>query len=59
MVSHGLPATRMGYLTSKALDWKVEFLEILKPPVQGDDGRGVSEYHYLYCATKPRAEDQF
>ena len=52
VLSHGVPATRVG-LISKFAPWaSVEMIQIKKPRVEGFQLDGASAHYYLYVATK-------
>jgi len=51
VVSHGAPATRLGYLERPALDWRVAVLPVAKPKIAKPPQRPDDAY-YVYVCTK-------
>lgn len=56
VVSHGAPATRLGYLERPALDWRVAVLPVPKPRIAKSPQRADDAY-YVYVCTKAGAAD--
>jgi len=55
VVSHGSPATRIGYLESQQLSWAVQHREIKKQPLPSDaESPDSTESHFIYICTKAR-----
>ena len=51
VVSHGNPNTRLNLLNSTDRQWKVESVELSKPPLTGFT-QDLNDTHYIYVCTK-------
>jgi len=55
IVSHGVPATRIGYLNNEAFSWRVEYAKLPKPQLEGYSDGSPSDSHFLYICRKDSA----
>lgn len=51
VISHGMPAARLGYLQKRELNWDVKLTEIPKQQLSGQD-EGPSPSYYMYTCRK-------
>lgn len=52
IVSHGVPATRLGYLNNDSFNWDVEYVKCPKPAVEGYSEPSPADSHFVYICKK-------